>query len=451
MTEIKIPEAVSFILLKLVEKGYEAYVVGGCVRDSILGLDPKDWDICTSATTNEMKEVFVNSFFTLVPTGEEYGTMTLMINKVGYEITTFRNDGRYSDGRHPDDVNFVKSIKEDLSRRDFTMNAIAYNEVNGIIDPFGGIADIKNKVVRCVGDAEERFTEDPLRMMRAVRFTNRLNFGLCYDSIGAINKLRKKMEFISAERIREELNKIIIDNPIGIEMLHQLGLLEVIIPELELCFNTIQNNPYHKFKNIGKHIVDSMKHVPDVLTLRLAMMFHDIGKPSKKTTDENGIDHFYKHELASNDITEIVMLRLKYDNKIIGDVCKLVVSHSFNLVGSKKQARKLLNRLGEMSAYDLVSVCIADDYAKDTTKLGVRENIANAIMTEHLLSEVIEDKECFKLKDLMIDGYDLIDIGISQGVLIGEILSTLITIVIETPVMNERESLLSFVYSNWEF
>ena len=289
--KLKMPASVDIIIDSLQANGYEAYAVGGCVRDSILGRDPDDWDITTSATPWEVKAVFGRT----VDTGLQHGTVTVLLGNHAHEVTTYRIDGDYEDGRHPKDVTFTASLEEDLKRRDFTINAMAYNDKSGLIDLYGGVDDIQRGCIRCVGNAEERFGEDALRILRALRFSAQLGFGIEQDTYDAICKLAQTLEKISAERIAAELTKLLLsERPEYIQHLYETGITKVILPEFDPMIETSQNNPHHCY-TVGRHTLESLKYIPAHKVLRFTMLLHDIGKPNCRTTDEDGIDHFKGH------------------------------------------------------------------------------------------------------------------------------------------------------------
>ena len=350
MNTVQIPIGAKVIINTLQDNGYEAYAVGGCVRDSLLNRNPKDWDITTNCLPEEIIHIFKNTY-KVIPTGLRHGTVTL-VGDSSYEVTTFRIDGEYADNRHPDEVIFTSSLKEDVSRRDFTINAIAYNEKVGLVDYFGGLEDLENKIIRCVGKAEDRFNEDALRMLRAIRFSAQLGFEIDGDIDKALLKLSDNIKNVSIERIREEFNKIILSNSKQIKDLYYYGLLENFIPEYHLCEGTRQNNPYHRF-NVAEHILNSINNVENDLTLKLAMFFHDIGKPNCITTDNVGIDHFYNHAEESVYIAENVLRRMKYDNRTIEKVLILIKYHDLE-IRNRKQIKKLLNNIGESNLRDLL-------------------------------------------------------------------------------------------------
>ncbi|MEW9093753.1 MAG: CCA tRNA nucleotidyltransferase [Clostridiaceae bacterium] len=439
--EIHIPKWVQYTVDTLHEFEYEAYVVGGCVRDSLLDKTPNDWDITTNALPKEVIDIFRSLGYKVIETGLKHGTVTVVINDENFEITTYRIDGIYSDGRHPDNVNFTRSLKEDLARRDFTINAMAYNSKEGLIDYFGGLYDLKEKVIRCVGIPHNRFSEDALRIMRAYRFAGQLGFNIEEEALTAILELKENLKNISIERIREELNKIMISDMSIFFGLYKHGILKVILPELEVCAGIKQDNPYHIY-DVYDHSIYSAINIESKLHLKLTMLLHDIGKPECKTTDKQGIDHFYNHNEVSATKAEQILKRMKYDNKIIEKVVTLIKYHDREISGSKS-IKKLLNLIGEESFKDLLKVKIADMQAQNLD--FYKERYDKLVNIEEKLNRIIETKECFTIKDLAINGKDLINIGIKQGKEIGDILNHLLDIVLENPEMNTKEKLIEII------
>lgn len=439
--KINIPKGAENIINTLQNNDFEAYVVGGCVRDSILGKEPGDFDITTNALPDETMNLF-QPFYKVIPTGLKHGTLTLLDEDGSqFEVTTFRIDGDYSDGRHPDEVLFTSSLKEDLSRRDFTINAMAYSEKAGLVDYYNGFNDLKNRVIRCVGNANDRFMEDALRMMRGVRFSAQLDFEIESDTKQAIMQNSSLIKNVSMERIQLEFNKTIINAPMRIKELWELGLLKHFLPEYGLCIGAMQNHPYHIY-SIDKHLLESMCHIDAKVDLRLAMLLHDICKPETKTTDNNGIDHFYRHGELSSKKAEEILRRMKYDNKTIDRISVLIKFHDTELI-EKKSIRKLLSKIGEENLRDLIKIKEADILAQNREFYQERHNKLEHITAE--LNEIIQEKNCFTLKDLEVDGSDLMDIGFKPDKSIGEALNWLLEMVIESPELNEREKLLALV------
>ncbi len=435
--KIELPQNVKNIIEQLNNAGFEAYAVGGCVRDSILGRIPNDWDITTSAKPENVKEIFKRT----VDTGLKHGTVTVLIGKEGYEVTTYRVDGEYEDGRHPKSVEFTSSLKEDLLRRDFTINAMAYNDTDGLVDIFGGIEDIEKKVIRCVGNPRERFTEDALRLLRAIRFAAQLGYEIETDTYNAIKELAPTLEKISAERIQVELVKTITSNhPEMIKTAYELGLTKVFLPELDVCFETGQNNPHHLY-SVGDHIVKTLEASRNDRVLRLALLFHDIAKPACKTTDEDGIDHFYRHPFQSYDYCNVIMRRLKFDNDTIRIVGTLVKYHDERINAGEKYMRRFMNKVG-VDAFPLIfELWEADiegqsDYKKEEKFERLQNNKRD-------YSEIIRKNDCVTLKNLKVTGRDLIEEGIEAGPKLGEILKEMLEEVLDNPQSNDKEYLLN--------
>lgn len=432
--EIELPKDVKFIIDTLQKNGYEAYAVGGCVRDSILKKKPKDWDI----TTNAKPEEVINLFDKVILTGLKHGTVTVLINKDGYEVTTYRTDGEYEDNRRPKEVKFVNSLKEDLARRDFTINAMAYNENDGLVDYFNGIKDLNNKVITTVGDPKKRFDEDALRMLRAIRFSAQLNFKVDNNVLNVISILKDNIRNISKERIRDEFNKILINNPRKIQLLKKCGVLEYIIPGISDLYNFDQNNPYHIY-DLCSHTLVATEVVEPILHLRLTMLLHDFGKVKTKNTDENGISHFYAHAKDSLEMAENILKALKYDNDSINKVLILIQYHDCTLK-SKSSIKRMLSKIGEELLRDLIKVQWADVLAQNP--VFAKNRILNLVKVENELDLILAQNECFTLKDLKINGGDLINLGFNKGKEIGETLKYLLDIVIDNPKLNERDALV---------
>lgn len=438
--DIKIPNDAESIINRLSEHGYEAYVVGGCVRDSILGRAPNDWDICTSATPDKMIEIFADH--EVIPTGLQHGTVTVVINHIPYECTTFRIDGDYSDSRRPDKVEFTTDIIKDLSRRDFTINAMAYNPKMGLVDPFGGAEDIKAKVIRCVGNAEERFTEDALRILRAVRFAVQLNF--CIDSAtdNAIELLHKNLKNISIERITSELNKMIVCPSFYRQMLCREFLFTLIIPELKECVSYDQHNPYHAY-DLYMHIALAVGFGNRDIITELALLLHDIGKPQCQVFDERGIAHYYEHAKIGAALADERLKAMKYDNDTRKKVVELISYHDATFDDEPKHIKKWLNKIGEEQFRRLLEVRYADIFAQNAMSMSQR--LAYIDRIRERLDEILASEQCFKLKDLAVNGNDLIGIGIPKGREIGNTLNWLLDMVINGEAENDKNELLNLV------
>lgn len=436
--KINIPADVNELIHTLQNNGHKAYIVGGCCRDSILGRTPHDYDICTSATPDEMLEIFKDK--KIIETGLQHGTVTVEVNGESYEITTFRRDGTYSDGRHPDSVEFTSDLVEDLRRRDFTMNAMAYNDEEGLIDPFNGMEDIKYKKISCVGRAEDRFGEDALRILRAIRFAAQLEFAIMPGTDWEIHKQYKNLENISIERINSEFCKIASSDDFCIELLLYKDVFSLFIPELKDMFDFPQNNPWHIWDVFG-HTIHAVEYCDsDDLIVRLAVFFHDFGKPHSYQDGEDSIRHFKGHGKVSADMTDSIMKRLRFDNETRNNVVELVYYHDATFEIGKKYVKRWLNKIGEKQFRRLLQVKKADNKAQNLELSSDR--ITELSKIETLIDEVLQEDECFSLKDLAVNGKDLISIGYRTGKGLGNTLNRLLQLVIDGDCPNEKEKLL---------
>ena len=434
--KIRIPENAEVILRTLTSAGFEAYVVGGCVRDALLLREPDDWDITTSASPEQVKKLFRRT----IDTGIAHGTVTVMMGKEGFEVTTYRIDGKYLDSRHPESVAFTSSLEEDLKRRDFTINAMAYHPDPGLVDLFGGIRDLEAGIIRCVGDANERFSEDALRIMRAVRFGAQLGFSIEENTARAMRDKAATLEKISAERIQTELLKLLISpHPDDLRKAYEAGITRVILPEFDRCMETPQNNPHHCY-SVGEHILHSLLQIPPVPVLRLTMLLHDIGKPVVKTTDETGRDHFKKHGQVGEQMAEEILRRLKFDVSTINNVKRLVKWHDLRPAADMSEVRKAVNRIGEDLFPSYLLVRKADILAQ--SQYLREEKLENIKGVEACYHEILEKKQCVSLKGLAVSGKDLIALGMQPGKQIGETLEKLLAHVLEHPEDNNKETLL---------
>lgn len=435
--QIRLPDRVNRIIGILAAAGYEAYAVGGCVRDCVLGRTPSDWDITTSARPEEIKRLFART----VDTGIKHGTVTVLMGKEGFEVTTYRIDGTYEDGRHPKSVTFTASLEEDLRRRDFTINAMAYNDGSGLIDCFGGMQDIERGVIRCVGDAGERFTEDALRMLRAVRFSAQLGYEIAEDTREAIHRLAPNLQKISAERVQAELVKLVTSpHPDYLRIAYETGITAQILPEFDLCMQTAQNNPHHCY-NVGEHILHAMLAVPPDKMLRLGMLFHDIGKPQTRTVDAQGVTHNKGHAAVGEKMTREILRRLKFDNDTVDTVTKIVRYHDQEIALTDSGVRRAVNRMGE----DIFPLLFYVKRADVSAQSGYHreEKLQKIDYIEELYRGVRQRKECLNLRDLAVSGSDLIALGIPAGRQIGALLGELLDLVLEDPGRNTREELLA--------
>lgn len=442
--KIQLPEKVNTIIQALQEHGYEAYAVGGCVRDSLLGREPGDWDITTSASPEETKKLFART----VDTGIEHGTVTVLLGKEGFEVTTYRIDGKYEDSRHPTEVIFTRNLREDLLRRDFTINAMAYNDTEGIVDIFGGMDDLKRKIIRCVGNARERFGEDALRIMRGVRFAAQLGFSLEKETKEAMTELAPTLEKISAERIQTEMVKLLVsDSPELIREAYHLGITAVILPEFDEMMRTGQETKYHRY-DVGEHTVQAVCNVPPDKVLRLTMLLHDVAKPEMKTVDADGTAHFKGHDIRGEQKAKEILRRLKFDNDTIHKVTKLVRWHDYRMPAEKKNVRKAMSKISAELFPMYLLVKRADILAHSMYRR--EEELENLSGLQKCYEEIVADHECVSLKQLAVTGTDLIGIGMKPGKQIGEVLNELLRIVLEYPEFNNKEHLLRFVQNRFD-
>ncbi|MBP3569752.1 MAG: CCA tRNA nucleotidyltransferase [Lachnospiraceae bacterium] len=470
---IQVPEKVNKIIETLLAQGYEAYAVGGCVRDSLLGREADDWDITTSASPYEVKALFRRT----IDTGIQHGTVTVMFDKEGFEVTTYRIDGEYEDGRHPKEVLFTKNLEEDLKRRDFTINAMAYNEQTGMVDIFGGVEDLQNKIIRCVGVAGDRFDEDALRIMRAFRFSAQLGFSIEEKTRMAAAERAENLRKISAERIRVELTKLLLSkNPDRLLMMQQNGITRIVLPEFDAMLATEQRNKNHSY-SVGEHTLRVIEFVgnrdrqctgirellsgfpaetvlsaktwakKELQILRFAALLHDVAKPKLQVTDGQGEHRFPNHAEHGMKLAREIMRRLKFDNETTDFVVRLVGAHNQYIVwsGSEKEnlaaMRHMMYRLGPDLMELLWELQLADVLAQHPANLqGKLEMLAKS---KQLHQRILEQGDCVSLKQLAVNGKDLIELGIQPGKQIGEVLERLLEQVLDNPALNEKSVLLS--------
>ena len=434
--KIEIPKNVRFILNKLEENNYDAYIVGGCVRDSLIGKTPNDWDICTSALPQDILRVFQG--FNTFDAGIKHGTVSLVLEKEVYEITTFRIDGEYSDNRHPESVEFTNDIVKDLSRRDFTVNALAYNEKNGLVDPFGGVEDLKYKAIRCVGDPIKRFEEDALRVMRALRFAAVYDMPIEKGTANAIFSCAHLLNNIAVERIAEEFNKLACGVNCEYILRRFRDVFAEFIPEIKVMFDYDQNTKHHN-KTLWRHTTCAMTLIDSDPILRITMLFHDIGKPLACTKDEEGASHFKDHPKFSAAMAETILNRLKYPKSFIDTCVTLILFHDVRFSDNKKQIKRMINKIGVENMELLFKVQYADFMAQSMYKR--EEKLHKYKLSTQAFKEIIENQECFSLKQLNVNGHDLIHIGITDGKKIGEILKKLLSEVIDGKIENDKQLL----------
>ncbi len=442
--EIQIPEGAEVIIRELNNHGFDAYVVGGCVRDSILGKKPDDWDITTSAKPLSIKKIFKRT----IDTGIKHGTVTVLRNKNRYEVTTYRIDGEYEDNRHPKDVIFTTDLAGDLKRRDFTINAMAYNPQRGLIDAFGGMEDLKNRIIRCVGSPEERFSEDALRILRAVRFSAQLGFVIENDTQSAIRKLAPNLVNISAERIQAELVKLLCSqNPHFFKQAYELGITKVILPEFDDMMITPREFPYHTDK-IGEHALHSLQFIKPEKIGRLSMLLHDVGKPAVRGADAKGKNSFIGYGERGEVIVKGILKRLKFDNDTVYKVSKIIRWHDYPFLLSERGIRRGIYEVGEDIFPYLFRIKRADIEAQNDEKKEERKICLER--AENLYKDVIRKNQCVSLKTLHITGNDLIELGIGPGKEIGILLKYLLETVIDNTEYNKKEILLTIAKNRLE-
>lgn len=425
----------------LEQAGYEAFAVGGCVRDFLMGRPCDDMDITTSARPAEMEKILNDHHIKFIETGLKHGTITAVTDGGSFEITTYRTDGVYKDNRHPEHVEFVTDIKEDLSRRDFTINAMAYNDRVGIVDLFGGRDDLDKKIIRAVGDPDKRFKEDALRIMRAIRFASVLSFDIETQTKKAIFNNKDLLKNVSYERIFAELSKLLLGENVFDVLMEYREIIGVVIPELQAIFHIPQNTKWHIY-DVWEHTCKSVEAAPKDLALRLTMLLHDIGKAYSKMTDENGTDHFKGHQKISAEYTKAVLKRLKVPNEIYDRVMFLVPIHDMHIGTDRKKIKKWLSKAGENGLRDLIEVKRADKLAQNP-EMTERE-LSNLDVTQKELDRIIQEGEPFTVKALAVNGYDLISLGY-RGTEIGEKLAFLLQKVIDGELENDKESLMTYL------
>lgn len=440
---MQLPIYVENVIRRLNECGFECYAVGGCVRDSLLGFSPSDWDLCTNAKPQAVQEVFGD--VPCIPTGLPHGTVTLLIDGHPLEITTYRTEGAYSDARHPDEVHFVTSLREDLVRRDFTVNAMAYHPDEGVLDFFNGQDDLRHNVLRCVGVATERLREDPLRILRGLRFASCYGFDIEEETAEALHKERQGLSCVARERVREEVNRLLLGKHVADVLLRFPDVIGEVIPELCDSVSFEQHNRYHCYP-VYEHSVRALEQADPILTVRLALLLHDVGKPRTFSMDENGCGHFYSHAKVSEAMTHEILTRLRYDKKTIERVTALVRYHDVPLECTATCIKRWLNRLGEASFRELLLVKEGDCRAQSPQVIAPRLEELSRLSS--LFEQVLQEKPCFSLKDLAVNGKDVLAQGIPAGEKVGQILNALLDQVIEGKLPNERVALLDAILKN---
>ena len=439
---IDIPSYAAAVISRLEENGYKAYIVGGCVRDSLLGKTPHDFDVCTDCLPQKMQEIFSDHH--TIETGLKHGTLTVMSEGEPVEVTTFRSDGEYSDHRRPVSVKFERELSEDLKRRDFTVNAMCYNQREGLTDLFGGREDLENKIIRCVGDAEKRFEEDALRIIRGLRFASVLGFDIDSKTAEAMRKKAFLLEMISAERIFVELKKLICGVNATEILLEYKDLIAVIIPEFIPDFGCEQHCPHHIYDVYG-HICHSVSNIEPDEELRLVMLLHDIAKPQMKRTDENGTDHFKKHQFASAYAARDILTRLKSSTATKKRVFDLIWEHDNRIPAERRPVRRMLSKYSYEFFCDWLKVRRADTLAQSDYMR--KEKLAELDRLKEVADEIMAENCCLKIKDLAISGKDLIEEGYS-GKAVGEALDLALSGVTEEIIPNEKKEILDYIKEN---
>lgn len=435
---MNIPQGPDEILNRLTAAGFQAYAVGGCVRDSLLGTVPGDWDICTSALPEETEACFPD--LRVVETGLKHGTVTVISRGVPYEITTFRSDGNYLDHRRPQQVHFVRTLKEDLLRRDFTMNAMAVGLDGEIQDPFGGRQDLTDGIIRCVGDPDTRFTEDALRILRGLRFAARLGFSIAPETAAAMEKNKHLLAYVSGERIYKELTGILIGTHAQAVLEQYGGVLTAVLPEIQPTMGFLQRNPFHN-RDVWQHTLEALgKSEPDPI-VRWALLLHDLGKPDCFTLDDRGIGHFYGHPQRSMELAEQILDRFHGDKKTRETICLLVRDHDREAPATIPNARRWIARYGKDNVRLLLEVKRCDCLAHvDTPKTRARYD--NLMEMTRLIQECLETEQCFSVRDLPVKGGDVMALGVPAGPQVGRILERLLEDVLDGACPPEREALL---------
>ena len=439
---IDLPAHAARAIARLEDAGYETWAVGGCVRDSLRGAQPHDWDLCTAATPEQMQAVFADG--RVLETGLKHGTLTLLTDDGPLEITSFRMDCGYTDGRHPDGVRFVTDVTADLSRRDFTVGAMAWHPDRGLCDPFRGLDDLQDGVLRAVGDADARFTEDALRILRGVRFAARLGFTVEVETAAAMRRQVERLANVSAERVREELTGLLCGRFAQRALLEYADIVTAALPELAPMVGCAQQHPYHRYE-VWEHSVRALGQVPADPGLRWAMLLHDSGKPACKTVDENSVGHFYSHPKVSREIAAGLTRRLRFSNEQTARILLLVEQHDRPLGDNDKLVRRRLAQIGEARFRDLLAVKKGDAVGQDTHP----EDIGLLLETERRLAAVLAQDACLSLRQLAVNGDDMQALGLS-GPAVGEMLRALLDAVLDGELDNARAALLAHARARME-
>lgn len=437
--KIALPDDVRLILSTLKENGYECFCVGGCVRDSLSKKPVNDWDFTTNATPDEMQRCF--SSYQTIDIGKKFGTICVVINGENYEITTYRIDNDYKDSRHPESVSFSKNLKDDLARRDFTVNALAYNEEVGVVDEYGGLNDLSLGVIRCIGDADERFNEDALRILRALRFASTYGYSIEQKTSESILRNRENLNDIAPERITKELTRLLCGDNIDFILRRYRDVFAVIIPQIAGMFNFDQNTKHHN-KDLWRHTVSAVKHTPADAVLRMTMLLHDIGKPMTEHKDKKGASHFPNHPKLSCAMAKTILTDLRLPNDFISTVTLLIENHDNRYKAESPMIKRCMRDLGVENTRKLLTIQRADILAQSNYKRIEKLSTLDSVVEE--FERILKEKECFNLDSLAVNGKDIIHLGVLKGEKIGEILRTLLDNVIDGKLVNEKSELLEF-------
>ena len=435
-----LPQSVETAIQRLEQAGFACYAVGGCVRDWLLGKQPHDYDLCTAATPEQTMQAFAGE--KVLEIGLKHGTVTVLLQGDPIEITTFRTESAYSDGRRPDSVAFVSDIEQDLARRDFTINAMAWSPLHGLCDPFGGQADLRTRKICCVGDPQERLSEDALRILRALRFASVLGFSIETHTAQALHNLKEQLCHVSSERITAELMRMLCGKAVGAVLMEYADIITAILPELSPMVGFEQHNPHHKY-TVWEHSVRAVEGIRPDDVLRLVMLFHDVGKPAAYSVDERGIGHFYGHPKYSYDLTKQALSKLRLSGAQEERLLYLVRHHDTPLGSTQKHVRRKLAVHGEEMFRDLIAVKKADCIGQGTAP----GNLTQLLNTEQLLEQVLEEQSCLTRRDLALNGYDLIEMGI-HGEAIGTYLAAMLNYVLDDPSRNTKQQLTAFLQQN---
>lgn len=440
--KIELPQVPKLIINTLQLSGHECFAVGGCVRDSLSSREVNDWDFTTSASPDEIEKCF--SDYTTIDIGKKFGTICVVIDGVNYEITTYRTDGEYADSRHPDSVEFSNNLKDDLSRRDFTINALAYNDSVGLVDEFDGLRDLQLGVIRCIGDADTRFSEDALRILRALRFSSTYGYSIEAKTAEAIMSNKNNLSLVSSERISKEFSKLLCGSHVDFILRRYKEVFAVFIPEISTMFHFDQNTKHHN-KDLWRHTVSAVKNTPPDDLLRTTMLLHDIGKPMSVYTDKKGASHFPNHQKLGAAMSTTILKRLKYPSSFISTVNLLIENHDNRLTPNSAVVKRCMRDLGADNTKKLLTIQRADILAQSLYKREEKLSVLDSVCAEY--NRILDSGECYSLSTLAVNGKDIIHLGVTSGEMIGKILNQLLDKVIDGELDNNKESLIFYTKS----